>query len=436
MRIQSLNLLQIWIVLGLCCLTVPAEAQTDTTATVQADVILLGQTIQDTLAVLGEIKYYQLKVTEGVDVTLTLTTMGFDARLLLYRARSVAEVSETTQLNDVDEAEMVEEIARNLSTGTYIIGVAEFDNRGTGTFSLAVSTELLALFDFSGRYGRVPFTVNFNDLSPGASVWSWDFGDGATSTDKSVSHTYTQTGAYTVRLIVSNNASEIDTIEATIVVDLFEDGNVDAGDGTWVLDLDTMDGDQGKRVLDVEERQVFDVQVFAKRSFINAQNLIVDLLYDPEDIEPITNIQSESFPNGVDWFVDGGLARFTVNSTANVSVENGGVGEISFQVLPGFTGQTEIWFAGAQFSNNNSSQLDVPNSSVVIQNIVPVGPVVNVDCDGDGDVDFQDFLIFVGAFGSKTGEDRFMAACDYNSDGEISFPDFLIFASNFGRSSG
>ena len=54
------------------------------------------------------------------------------------------------------------------------------------------------------------------------------------------------------------------------------------------------------------------------------------------------------------------------------------------------------------------------------------------DFDGDGDVNFADFLTFAGKFGSRRGQDRYDARCDLNGDGQIDFADFLIFAASFG----
>lgn len=49
--------------------------------------------------------------------------------------------------------------------------------------------------------GQVPFTVHFTDATPGnVTAWSWDFGDGATSTEQSPFHTYVTPGSYTVSL--------------------------------------------------------------------------------------------------------------------------------------------------------------------------------------------------------------------------------------------
>jgi len=52
--------------------------------------------------------------------------------------------------------------------------------------------------------GPVPLTVNYTDQSTGdITSWSWDFGDGATSTEQNPSHTYTDAGTYTVSLAVT-----------------------------------------------------------------------------------------------------------------------------------------------------------------------------------------------------------------------------------------
>src|SRR4029453_15678207 len=57
----------------------------------------------------------------------------------------------------------------------------------------------------------VPSTIQFTDLSsipPGASSivsWSWDFGDGSSSTQKNPSHTYTSTGFYNVSLQITSS---------------------------------------------------------------------------------------------------------------------------------------------------------------------------------------------------------------------------------------
>jgi PKD repeat protein len=62
----------------------------------------------------------------------------------------------------------------------------------------------VASFNCDKTSGNVPLTVNFTSTSQGKiSSFSWDFGDGGTSTDIDASHTYNNAGSYTVQLTVT-----------------------------------------------------------------------------------------------------------------------------------------------------------------------------------------------------------------------------------------
>jgi PKD repeat protein len=68
--------------------------------------------------------------------------------------------------------------------------------------SLPVNVTVSAVsadFSFVNNNG----TVSFTDLSTNATGWSWDFGDGNTSTDQNPVHTYSPIGNYTVTLTVN-----------------------------------------------------------------------------------------------------------------------------------------------------------------------------------------------------------------------------------------
>jgi PKD repeat protein len=66
--------------------------------------------------------------------------------------------------------------------------------------------------------GITPFTVKFTDISTGnPTKWTWDFGDGATSTEQNPSHIYTTKGTsstnmYTV-ILTAANANGDDTVK-------------------------------------------------------------------------------------------------------------------------------------------------------------------------------------------------------------------------------
>lgn len=59
-------------------------------------------------------------------------------------------------------------------------------------------------FDADQTHGSIPFKVNFTNLSTGYYQGvTWDFGDGKQSIVENPAHTYTQAGAYTVKLTIS-----------------------------------------------------------------------------------------------------------------------------------------------------------------------------------------------------------------------------------------
>ncbi len=67
---------------------------------------------------------------------------------------------------------------------------------------------LEASFTFSPASPVIGQTVQFTDTSKGSpSSWSWDFGDGGSSTGKDPAHTYTSAGTYTVRLTASKGSN-------------------------------------------------------------------------------------------------------------------------------------------------------------------------------------------------------------------------------------
>lgn len=57
-----------------------------------------------------------------------------------------------------------------------------------------------------------PLTVNFNNTTTGAISYSWDFGDGGTSSGTNPSHNYTTPGSYTVILVATNAGGCKDTV--------------------------------------------------------------------------------------------------------------------------------------------------------------------------------------------------------------------------------
>jgi PKD repeat protein len=93
--------------------------------------------------------------------------------------------------------------------GTYDIALTVTGPNGTHTKMRAgyvVSEDLApgAAFTADANTGFAPHSVQFADASTGiVTGWSWDFGDGSSSTDANPSHTFVAPGSYTITLTAS-----------------------------------------------------------------------------------------------------------------------------------------------------------------------------------------------------------------------------------------
>ena len=83
------------------------------------------------------------------------------------------------------------------------------------------------------------------------------------------------------------------------------------------------------------------------------------------------------------------------------------------------------------------SILGFPISETAIQALIVIrqapSQTRSADLNGDGEVNFSDFLLFAAAFGTSEGGPGYNAAADLDGDGAVAFSDFLIFASAFGK---
>lgn len=94
------------------------------------------------------------------------------------------------------------------TTGNYTVALYNTFDNCEDSVSVNVTVLPQPAADFTApvtQFCTVPATVNFQDLSTGAvNSWSWNFGDGATSTLQNPSHTYNTPGTYNVTLTVFN----------------------------------------------------------------------------------------------------------------------------------------------------------------------------------------------------------------------------------------
>jgi serine protease len=89
-----------------------------------------------------------------------------------------------------------------------------------------------ALFNSTIVDLKVDFTDRSFDSDGNIAAWSWEFGDGGTSTEQHPSHTYTADGKYTVKLTVTDNRDGVSQFTNDVEVSAPPEACADAdGDG-------------------------------------------------------------------------------------------------------------------------------------------------------------------------------------------------------------
>lgn len=73
-------------------------------------------------------------------------------------------------------------------------------------------------FNVSAQGLTATFTDTSRDVNDDISQWSWNFGDGATSTDANPIHAYAEPGSYEVELTVTDSENNSDTFTQTVIV--------------------------------------------------------------------------------------------------------------------------------------------------------------------------------------------------------------------------
>jgi hypothetical protein len=129
-------------------------------------------------------------------------------------------------------------------------------------------------------------------------------------------------------------------------------------------------------------------------------------------------------------WVNVGSALFPNPDPPDGADGNGVLATITFQVMK--YGFTRMHFAISKLNSYD------PGSGlpVAITHTTTDGAFDNRlvgDCDSDRDVDYSDFVILAGAYGSILGQPAYKEQADFDHDGDIDYSNFVGLAGNYGK---
>ena len=192
------------------------------------------------------------------------------------------------------------------------------------------------------------------------------------------------------------------------------------------LDIDGAAGDQSVTSANVSTDEMVTIQIFGT-DIQNANGVSIRFEYDANQIvyegfdagDVLPNAQA--LPEQGTGYVEIGIVSFGGQATAN----SGLVGTVRFRTTAGFSG-TVIRLVRAELGRGGRFEAITLDVRVALEL-----QVLTPDFNGDGAVNFADFLVFVGQFGTRQGDGRYEAKYDLDSNGTIGFGDFLIFSGSF-----
>ncbi len=119
----------------------------------------------------------------------------------------------------------------------------KLEAKQTAQIDIVVTAALSVAISASVTEGPAPLEVSFTAEVQGggtAASYTWDFGDGATSTEANPTHMFTTEGTYTIRLVVTGSDGSTASAEKTITVTA--SGGVSQGTVHIVKMVTTQDG--------------------------------------------------------------------------------------------------------------------------------------------------------------------------------------------------
>lgn len=196
------------------------------------------------------------------------------------------------------------------------------------------------------------------------------------------------------------------------------------------LDGDSAAGDQRADTLDVSAGETVPIQVFA-RDILGANGISTRFEYaeaqltyqgfDAGSLLPSAQVLTQHHTNPT------ALEISVVSFGGQATADSGLVGTARFNTTDGIS-ETTLRLVRAEVGRGDTRESITPTNIGVTLRLAGRTP----DFNGDGRVDFGDFLAFGMRFGASRGDARYDAKYDLDQDGTIGFGDFLIFGQEFG----
>ena len=190
----------------------------------------------------------------------------------------------------------------------------------------------------------------------------------------------------------------------------------------------------GARDLQVDVGDTISVRIIGRRGIEGTRGYEVAIEYGTGILSALEIVPSGLYAGSLPLRTDSEngvklavalLGRGTVDSDA------GELGDASF--VAHTEGRTQITLTSAKIGTESGALIaSVPGELRSLSLQVENGEKTP-DFDGDGRVQFGDFLVFAVGFGSHSTTPGFNERLDLDSDGSIGFSDFLIFAAAFGQ---
>ena len=180
----------------------------------------VGINVPDELTIFGVEASVDISHTYSGDLVLTLTSPAGTSVVL--------RENQGGSTDDIVESYDLAAFNGEVATGDWTLNVLDIYNGDNGTINdwgLVITgigevgpTPPSAGFSFEAEGLAVSFTNESGDVNDDIVSYSWDFGDGTTSTEESPSHIYAATGAYEVTLVVTDSEGQTDTTTQTVSV--------------------------------------------------------------------------------------------------------------------------------------------------------------------------------------------------------------------------